>query len=499
LLISDNPASAPPRSVNTGPDGTREIKLPPGNYTVESDRPITFHGKSYQWTQSVDIVAGRDVTLDLTDKNAEIQGPSPAAPGAGATLEADPSFLLPQWRDSVVSLWTATTRASGFLIESNGLVATSQRSVGNAIAVEVQLTPSIKIPGNVVATDVDRDVAVLSIDPKAVASIRPIRLSCGAASKPIAGGDDVFTIGSPLHEETTMISGKVGYVEPHRVMSDLTIPTGAAGGPVFTARGDIVGLTSTVDENDSYSRGDSPIIRREDVCAAVAKADAKIKSDAPPPGIHLPVEPARPFPSDALKAAAEQRTGTLRPYQVSAPTFDVAFITPVLTYAAKAQQSSGRGSRAPESMQLLARPLLDFSNWSEYVDNFPPVLLVRVTPKLVEGFWTTVARGAARTQGVAIPPIKHFASGFLRLRALCGEEEVTPIHPFKMEQRISETDAIYEGLYVFDPGALGRQCSSVKIVLYSEKDPNKADTRVVDPAIVQQIWQDFAPYRAGIK
>jgi hypothetical protein len=365
--------------------------------------------------------------------------------------------------------------------------------------VEVQLTPSIKVPGNVVATDVDRDVAVVSIDPKAVASIRPIQLSCGAAAKPIAGGDEVFTIASALHEEKSMISGKIGWVEPHRVMSDLTLPTGAAGGPVFVARGDVIGLTSIVDENDRASRGDSPIVRREDVCAVVASAEQKAKADAPPPGIHLPVEPSQAFPSDALKAAAEHHTGTLRPYQLSTSTYDVAFITPVLTYAAQAQQSAGRGSRTPESMQMLARPLLDFSNWSEYVSDFPPVLLVRVTPKLVEGFWTTVARGPARTQGVAIPPIKHFASGFLRLRALCGETEVTPIHPFKMEQRISDTDAIYEGLYVFDPGALGPQCGTVKVVLYSEKDPDKADTRVVDSAIVQQIWQDFAPYRAALK
>ena len=101
------------------------------------------------------------------------------------------------------------------------------------------------------------------------------------------------------------------------------------------------------------------------------------------------------------------------------------------------------------------RPLMDFSNWSEYVDDFPPVLLVRVTPRLVEGFWTTVARGAARTQGVALPPIKHFKSGFSRMRAFCGDAEVTPIHPFKLEQRVSESEAIYEGLYAFDPGALG--------------------------------------------
>ena len=120
-----------------------------------------------------------------------------------------------------------------------------------------------------------------------------------------------------------------------------------------------------------------------------------------------------------------------------------------------------------------------------------------VTPRLVEGFWTRVGRAAASTQGVSLPPIKHFTSGFLRLRAFCGETEVTPIHPFKLEQRVSETDAVYEGLYVFDPGALRPDCGGVKLVLFSEKDPEKGDQRVVDPGVLEQIWNDFTPYRSA--
>jgi hypothetical protein len=46
-------------------------------------------------------------------------------------------------------------------------------------------------------------------------------------------------------------------------------------------------------------------------------------------------------------------------------------------------------------------------------------------------------------------------------------------------------------LYVFDPAALGPGCSTVTLVLYSEKEPAKADTRVIDPKILQQIWRDF--------
>ncbi len=183
----------------------------------------------------------------------------------------------------------------------------------------------------------------------------------------------------------------------------------------------------------------------------------------------------------------------------------MSFITPVLTYSAQYQsqqprpRTTSKDTRKPEPEPTLVRPLLDFRNWSEYVMDFPPVLLVRVTPKMVEGFWTRVARGAASTQGMSIPPIKRITSGFARLRAFCGDAEVTPIHPFMLELRVSEDEAIYEGLYVFDPGALGPHCGTVKLVLYSEKEPEKGDTRVVDPKVVEQIWQDFEPYRAATR
>ena len=134
-------------------------------------------------------------------------------------------------------------------------------------------------------------------------------------------------------------------------------------------------------------------------------------------------------------------------------------------------------------------------NWSDYVSATPPVLMIRVTPRLVEGFWTKVARGAALTQGTYIPSLKHFKTGFSRLRVLCGDAEVTPIHPFIIEHPVSETETLNEGLYVFDPDALGPQCSSVRLVLYSQKSAEKGDTRPIDPKVIQRVWQDFAAWR----
>ena len=162
---------------------------------------------------------------------------------------------------------------------------------------------------------------------------------------------------------------------------------------------------------------------------------------------------------------------------MSSSDFDIALMTPLQVYAAQHQP-------------------MNFRNWSEYVADLPPVLLVRATPKFVEGFWTKVARGAAQTQGVNLPPSKRPKSGFSRMRAFCGETEITPIHPFKIEQRVSASEVIHEGLYAFDPGAFPPSCGTVKLLLYSEKEPEKPDTIVVDAKVVQQIWQDFAPHRA---
>jgi hypothetical protein len=331
--------------------------------------------------------------------------------------------------------------------------------------------------------------------------LRSVPLACAQAAKPpVVEGQELFTIGAPLGEQKDMMAGTVTRVEPHAIVSDFRLASGSAGGPVFTAGGAVVGITSMVDDKNASRRAASRVVRIDDVCDVVASAEKKMKDAAPPAGTHLPVEPVRPFPVDALKDAAQRRAGSLSPYQMSSADFDITFITPVLIYGAQYQseQERGRerrgGPRTPAEFEVV-RPLMGFSNWSEYVADFPPVLLVRVTPKLVEGFWTTVARGAARTQGVSVPPIKHVKTGFSRMRAFCGDAEVTPIHPFKLEQRVSESDAIYEGLYVFDPGALGPHCGAVKFVLYSEKEPAKGDTRLVDPKVLQQIWQDFAPYR----
>jgi hypothetical protein len=501
LLISDNPASAAPRYVVTALDGSADVRLRPGNYTVESDLPVAFQGKAYQWIQTLDIAAGRDAVLELTAANAESD---PVNSSTTSTVqEADPSAILMQWQDSVVALWTPTTRASGFVIDANGLIATSQRAIGSGTSVEVQLSAALKVAGSVLAADPARDVAIIRIDPEVLASVRAVPLNCELPPKPpLADGQKIFTIGSPLRGEKGLTAGTVNRGDSQDMVSDFTFPSGSAGGPVFADDGRVVGISSVLDEKDGRRRRDFRVVSVDKACEVVAAAEKKMANAAPPDGAHLPVEPETPFPAGAMKEAVQRRAGSLSPYQTSSEDFDIAFITPVQVYGEQylAEQANRRergGARRSEPVQTLVRPLMEFSNWAEYVAEVPPVLLIRVTPKLVERFWTTVARGAAQTQGVPLPAIKHVKAGFSRMRTFCGDAEVAPIHPFKLEHQVPGKDAIYEGLYVFGPASLGPECGTVKLVLYSEKEPEKGDPLVVDPKVVQQIWQDFTLYRSA--
>jgi Trypsin-like peptidase domain len=501
LLISDNPATAPPREVVTTADGTADVRLPPGNYTVESDEPFVFEGRAYTWTQTLDVAAGHDATLELSSANADVAAAdSMSHPKPGVAPNTAGANILARWQDSVVELWTPTAHGSGFVVGASGWVATNQRVVAEATSVEVQLTPALKVAGTVVAAQPGRDVAIIRIDPGALASIAPVALLCSSPSPPPATGQRVFAIGAPLRQPKSVSSGILGRVGPHALETDFDLEPGTAGGPAFDADGTVLGVTSVVDGSDER-RPDYRVVRAGDVCAVMAAAEKLATDAAPPSGARLPVEPSRPFPPGALETIAKRPAGSL-PYQASSSDFDVAFITPGLIYAARHQT---RPSSLPErtmrtrvpdpEAEQRARALMDFGRWSDYVADYPPVLLVRVTPRLVEGFWKMVARGAAQTQGMSLPAMKHFKSGFARMQAFCGSTEVTPIHPFLLERPISDTNTIDEGLYVFDPGALTPDCGSVRLVLYSQKSPDNGETLTVDSKLLQQVWQDFAAYR----
>lgn len=473
LLISDEPQTSETRRIVTTLAGTVDVRLRPGRYVVESDKPVAFQGQSYEWSRRLEIVAGQDATLALTADNASV-GAVTAAATSATPSETDPSFVASQWQETVVALWTPTRHASGFVVDARGLIVTNQRAVRTAPSVEAQFATDIRVKATVLVSDPVRDVAILWVNPSLITSLRPLPLECGQARPSIANGQVLSTIGADMTGEKRLSLGDVTGTGPRLIESDLRFAQSSAGGPVFAA-GALIGFT-TLDDRDPDGRSDARAVRIDQACEVIATAEKKMAEAMPPDATHLALDP-RPVAVSALVEAVKNRAGNLSPYPMTATDFDITFITPVNIYGTKDQ---------------VRRPVMDFGNWSEYFAGYPRALVVRVTPKMAEGLWAKVARGAAMTQGVSLPPMKGAKAGFLRMRVFCGDTEVTPIHPFMVEHRVSETEAIYEGLYVFDPAALGPSCSAVKLTVYSEKAPDTGDARVVDQKVVQQIARDFA-------
>jgi Trypsin-like peptidase domain len=495
LLISDDPPTSAPRRVVTAADGTVTIRLRAGSYIIESDEAVAFGGKGYEWRTTLKVAAGRDAALELTAANAEV-GPAPASTSARASSDTASigASLPPQAQESVVAIWTPESRASGFLINTAGLVATNQRVVGGASTLEVQLARTLKVAARVLASDRARDVAILWIDPASTAAMHPVPLNCEPKPSPIAQGQKLIALGAPFRGEKEEEPGEVFRVEATNAVADFRLAQGSVGGPVFGAGGALVGLSSTVEDESAgrtyRSARDIRVVPLDEVCAVAGEAGKAMQTAQAPSAAHLPVEPEKPFDVKVLDEIVKSRQGSLNPYQFTSSSFDVSILTPVVIRGAQ-QRDASRG----RIQQARAIDVTDFGEWSDYFEDVPPVVVVRVTPKMAESFWTSVGRAAAYTQGMAIPAIKHFKPGFLRMRAYCGDAEVIPIHPFTLTQRISETDAIREGLYVFEPQAFGPQCASVKLVMFSEKEPDKPDIRIVDAKVIEQIRTDFATYR----
>ena len=62
---------------------------------------------------------------------------------------------------------------------------------------------------------------------------------------------------------------------------------------------------------------------------------------------------------------------------------------------------------------------------------------------------------------------------------------------------VNVTDATYQGVYSYNYDAISSDCGMVTLELFSEKEPDKPVTKVLDAKTVAQITADFEPFRKG--
>ena len=469
-----------PVDLKTDLDGKAEKQLSPGRYSISTSKPVELSGKRYSWNLEIQIT-GAEQQIDLTNDNAKIADLPPAASSAienkSGAAPAELTGLFDKLKNSVVVVHSESGKGSGFLVDSTGLIVTNNHVVVSSSYLSVQFDDKRKVPARLVTANADKDVAVIRFDPAAFPEGVVAPLLPNEAAAHLAVGQRVFTIGNPLGREKALTTGVVSKIEKDSINSDININPGNSGGPLFTMDGQVAGITTSV------LRNLASIVPVEVVRPVVDEAKKDIVKEAPPAPVLLPVEPTDYFPADALRDLLKQDRMDTKPYFFDDGQFQVGFFTPPLNYYLRHEQEMAAARKAAKRNggdPATAKPP---SSVLEDAVDYRPILLLRVRPKY----------GSAAFR-------VHFKNGFERMRLLCGGKEITPILPGREEydlydQRDRKVDTTFQGIYEYLPDAVNPACGTMVLEIYSEKDPNTPETRPVDAATVQRVWNDFEPFR----
>jgi S1-C subfamily serine protease len=490
--------------------GLLKDQLPYGTYKLETGEPIEFAGKMYSWDISVKLLSPQENTIELSVDNASTSSaPVPNSTNGRVTDELVTYFK--KYEGAVVTVWGELGHGTGFFVDDSGLILTNQHVVGTSEYIAVQSDPEHKVAAVLLASDPEKDVAVLWVNRSGLPDTRIAPLAAPKLGEVLAvEGERVFTIGSPLNQRKIMTTGIVSKIEARAIISDVNINHGNSGGPLFNSLGSVIGITTFLD-SASNGPGLSGIVRIEQVSDILDSAKAKISQMTMPSPSGLPVEPIQTFPIDALKTALSAPHFDQHPYVFAEGDYDVAIMTPIYSYQAKeheriaaSKEKQKRVQNAKAAAQATFQPLDDLRNWAEYLGEYRAVIEIRATPKLRETFGSALSRGLTAQNGISTLPAKmRFRADFYKMILRCGDKEVKPIHPGKIARIINVknrivnvTDATYEGFYTYPADAISPSCGEVSLEIYSEKDVLKAKVRALSTKTVNAVWSDFGPFRA---
>jgi S1-C subfamily serine protease len=241
---------------------------------VAADRTGLLDGA----TETV-FVSGSGAALPV---EREIARPdSTAKPLAGNAF--DPAAIYESRNGGVVTIYAHfddrpasehAAQGSGFVVSREGYILTSAHVVTTAGPEEtgepeaadrvyVGFRDGDRVQAAVIGWDVFDDVAVLKVDPDGHA-LDPVPL--GDSSRVVVG-EPVAALGSPFGNESSLSVGVVsatgrsinsltsGYNVGDAIQTDAPITHGNSGGPLFDARGRVIGINAQIRSDSGQSEG----------------------------------------------------------------------------------------------------------------------------------------------------------------------------------------------------------------------------------------------------
>ena len=219
--------------------------------TPTASAPLMVPGASaMDFSSIVKTYGPAVVNVTVTAKRDEKQG----AGRGGAQLDPnDPMFeFFRRFGPGMPQMPKAPQlmhgQGSGFIVSADGVILTNAHVVDGAQEVDVKLTDKREFRAKVIGKDVRSDVAVLKIEAK---NLPVVKIGNPADSQV---GEWVLAIGSPFGFENTATAGIVsaksralpGDTYVPFIQTDVAVNPGNSGGPLFNARGEVIGINSQI-------------------------------------------------------------------------------------------------------------------------------------------------------------------------------------------------------------------------------------------------------------
>jgi S1-C subfamily serine protease len=165
------------------------------------------------------------------------------------------------------------TQGSGFVVSKRGEILTSahvvttagsgERDPDGATRIFVAFADGDRVPADLVGWDLYDDVAVLRVEP-GVHALDPVPL---ADSSRVVVGEPVAAMGSPFGNENSLAVGIVSatnrsidaltsnFTVADAIQTDAPITHGNSGGPLFDARGRVIGINAQIRSESGQAEG----------------------------------------------------------------------------------------------------------------------------------------------------------------------------------------------------------------------------------------------------